>query len=63
MLKKLSEQKEMHFHYSMMDVKMAIENHGLQCIMDALFSDNNYAKELEKYLTEKVNSSTIEFAD
>ncbi len=59
MLNDFSEQEEMRFHYSMMDVKMAIEYHGLQCIMDALFSDNTYKKDLEQYLTNRVNTPTI----
>lgn len=63
MLQKFSEQEEMRFHYSMMDVKMAIEYHGLQCIMDALFSDNTYKKDLENYLTTKVKPTTIDFVE
>lgn len=59
MLKDFAEQEEMRFHYSMMDVKMAIEYHGLQCILDALFSDNTYKNDLEQYLTKRANAPTI----
>ncbi len=59
MLKEFSEQEEMRFHYSMMDVKMAIEYHGLQAVLDSLFSDNTYSKDLENYLTNMVKSSKI----
>lgn len=59
MLNDFSEKEEMRFHYSMMDVKMAIEYHGLQCILDALFSDNTYRKDLEDYLTKRANAATI----
>jgi len=59
MLNDFAEQEEMRFHFSMMDVKMAIEYHGLQCILDALFSDNTYQKDLEDYLTKRATSATI----
>lgn len=59
MLNDFAEQEEMRFHFSMMDVKMAIEYHGLQCILDALFSDNTYRKDLEDYLTKRATSATI----
>lgn len=59
MLNDFAEQEEMRFHFSMMDVKMAIEYHGLQCILDALFSDNTYRKDLEDYLTKRATFATI----
>ncbi len=59
MLNDFAQQEEMRFHFSMMDVKMAIEYHGLQCILDALFSDNTYRKDLEDYLTKRATSATI----
>jgi uncharacterized membrane protein YpjA len=59
MLNDFSEQEEMRFHFSMMDVKMAIEYHGLHCILDALFSDNTYKNDLEKYLTKQASPATI----
>ncbi len=59
MLNNFSEKEEMRFHYSMMDVKMAIEYHGLQRILDALFSDNTYKNDFEEYLTKRANVPTI----
>lgn len=63
MLNDFAEKEEMRFHYSMMDVKMAIEYHGLQCILDALFSDNTYKKDFEDYLTKRANAVTIVSVD
>jgi hypothetical protein len=63
MLESIADNEEMRFQYSMMDVKMAIEYHGIHAVMDALFSDNKYKNELQKYLTAVVNCDKIVTVD
>lgn len=63
MLKHMSEQEEMRFQYSMMDVKMAIEYHGIHAILDALLADNNYKNDLQNYLTKFAVSDKIVSVD
>ena len=62
-LDKINQNKNINARFvrmkNMMDVKMAIEYHGLQAVLDSLFSDNTYSKDLENYLTNMVKSSKI----
>lgn len=53
------DQEEQDFHYSVLDVKTAIDRHGVQRIFDMLFLSDTHKAELQNYLTNMANPATI----